>query len=635
MAIEFDSDAVSVNVRSLLAKGIGRTEDFPGRISAVGTPEFNNDDIRRHQALIGQASPGVLGQSPNQGALAITGANFRSLDDTTFNNIQDVQTRIAELQAQKFENDAKLAAELTRDPVVSGAQSILGSLQMERALTTTPAKFAKLDQQIQRAQVAMDNAMKIAGVRVEGELNRRNNLLNADITRLQGRMANLTALDKKASEGQSRGSKLVVPIGMAEIIKGGVPELETDADVNNWVKGATKETLEMWRNAFQDGANHMPLWDPKITAGNRQSYETWLVSKAPEEEKAGVIAQINITKERMKAMRELAIKEFDLKLKDDSDEAKAFKTQVIQDVDFLPRQIEVRFQQLMLEGNAGDFDTQVVGGMIDFVDPKGFSTDLFEAAQELQAKIPQDAQTAQEGILKALQNMDLSFEDKQRLASQFIGQQAFRFNQRARFTGSNVPGTLIRNSQNNIILALNNQAMIDAQKELIKGNEQANRMILSRSGALGRALSTAPSAEDAQLVRDAARGALDSEIDTVITKLEQVGAGGLTDWEVVLARRATGELLRAIPQDNAMRAGRSGMIPQAPLGLENNPEFDPQFRGPPGATPPGGVGATPQQLGSAIDRALSSTARAGQRLGQRLGLSERNRRGRGTTGTRG
>lgn len=635
MAIEFDSDAVSVNVRALLSKGIGRTEDFPGRISAVGTPEFNNDDIRRHQALIGQASPGVLGQSPNQGALAITGANFRSLDDTTFNNIQDVQTRIAELQAQKFENDAKLQAELTRDPVVSGAQSILGSLQMERALTTTPAKFAKLDQQIQSAQVAMDNAMKIAGVRVEGELNRRNNLLNADITRLQGRMANLTALDKKATAGQSRDSKLIVPQVMAEIIKDAVPELESDNDVNRWFQGATAETQEMFRKAMQNGPNHMPLWDPSINAGDRKAYETWLVSKVPEEEKAGVIAQINITKERMKAMRELAVKEFDTKLKDDSDEAKAFKTRVIQDVDFLPRQVEVRFQQLMQEGNAGDFDTQVIGGMIDFVDPKGFSPDLFESAQELQAKIPQDAQTAQEGILKALQNMDLSFEDKQRLAAQFIGQQAFRFNQRARFTGSNVPGALIRNSQNNIILALNNQAMIDAQKELIKGNEQANRMILSRSGALGRALSTTPSAEDAQLVRDAARGALDSEVDSIITKLEQVGAGGLTDWEIVVARRATGELLRAIPQDNAMRAGRSGLIPQAPLGLENNPEFDPQFRGPPGATPPGGIGATPQQVGGAINRALGSTVRAGQRLGQRLGLSERPPRGRGTTGTRG
>ncbi len=349
MAIEFDSDAVSENVRALLSKGIGRTEDFPGRISAVGVPEFNNDDIRRHQALTGQASPGILGQSPNQGALAITGANFRSLDDTTFNNIQDVQTRIAELQAQQFENDAKLASELQKDPVVSGAQSILGSLQMERALTTTPAKFAKLDQQIQRAQVAMDNAMKIAGVRVQGELARRNNLLNADITRLQGRMANLTALDKKASEGQSRGSKLIVPEVMAEIIKDAVPELETDNDVNRWFQGATRETQEMFRKAMQNGPNHMPLWDPSINAGDRKAYETWLVSKVPEEEKAGVIAQIGITKERMKIMRAKAIEEAELKLKGSSDEDKVFKTQTIQDPDFLARSVEVRFQQLMQE----------------------------------------------------------------------------------------------------------------------------------------------------------------------------------------------------------------------------------------------------------------------------------------------
>lgn len=626
--LKFNADAVSENVRQLLSKGIGSREDFPGRISAVGVPEFNNDDIRRHQALLDQAAPGILGQTPDQGAAAITGANFRSLDDTTFNNIQDVQTKISELQAQQFENDAKLQAELQKDPVVAGAQSILGSLQMERAMTSDPKKFGRLDQEIQRAQVAMDNAMKIAGERVQGELGRRNNLLNADITRLQGRLANLQALDKKATEGQSRGSKLAVPLGMAEMIKGGNPKLLTDEDVNRWVQGATRETMRMWRKAFQNGPNHMPLWDPSIDEGNRQSYETWLVSLAPEGERESLVAQIGITKERMKAMRAAATAEAQLKLVGSSDEDKAFKLQSIQDDTFLVRSVEVRFQQLMMEGNAGDFDNQVLGGLIDFVDPKGYSPDLFPFAQELQAKIPQDAASATAGVLAALRNMDMNFKDKQRLASEFMGQQAFRFNKNARFTGSNVPGSLIRNAQNNIIMALNNQALIDAQKELIKGDEKAKRIMLSRGGALSAAINTSPSPEQAQLVRDAARGSLDGEVDSIITKLEQIGAGGLEDWEIVVARRATGELLRQIPQDTALKAGRSGMIPQAPLGLEDNPKFDPKFQGPPGATPPTAVtttGTAIRNVDAILRRALGG-GRAG-RIDEEGGA--RPRRGRG------
>lgn len=623
--ITFNKDAVSSNVRTLLSKGIGNRVDNSGRPSATGTPSFTGEDVRKHQALIaGRASPSGIA-SPDQSSGADIAADFKGLDDQTFNSIQDVNTRIAELQAQQFENDAQLIREMQKDPTVAGAQSILGSLQMERGLTTNPERFAEIDRNIAVAQRGMDQAEAAAAKRVTSELGARNDMLNADIARLQGRLQNLTALDEKnkaAKAGQDRASKLVVPQGMAEIIKDAVPELITDNDVNRWVQIAPKAEIAMYRKALQNGVNYMPLWDNTITLGDPAGYETFLVQQAPESERAGVIQQINITKARMAVAREQALSAFKLASEADTDEGKLIRQQMIQSDEFGAAQVEANFQQLMQEGNATDFDNQVLGGLIDFIDPKGYSQGNFERAQELQAKIPQDAISAEQGIVSALKNMDMTTDEKMTLAAQYMGQQAFRFNTIARFTGSNVPGSFVRNKQNAIILALQNQDMIDQQKKMIAGETNTpSRFMQPQIDQITR--------EGQQLVRDAARGNLDEEADNVIAKLEQGGAGSLEDWEVVIARRATGQVVRTIAADQAFAPSRSGMVPQAPLGLEGNEEFDPQFRAPPGPTPPGiapprpGPSAGPLEAANAGGRALDRLGRRIRRFTDEQGLTDR------------
>ena len=52
MTIKFDEDAVSENIRNLLAQGVGKTID--------GVPSFNNADIELHQNIIRRERASVL-----------------------------------------------------------------------------------------------------------------------------------------------------------------------------------------------------------------------------------------------------------------------------------------------------------------------------------------------------------------------------------------------------------------------------------------------------------------------------------------------------------------------------------------------------------------------------------------------
>lgn len=392
--LKFDKDAVSENIQTLLSVGIG-TRDPDGQAS------FGNRDIELHQEAIGR-SRSPVGATRPVGLGGGVGSNFNQLEDADRMGEIEINTRIGELQAQQFENKAKIQESVMKDSVYATAQQqvdILTDAIRLAPASKRPELTSALAQANQIRDAALGNAEKRAGI----ELNKQNNLLNADIARLTARQE---ALAKEAARVGKQKDTTFPQGTINAVLASGVAKDALDA--NKFLRSSPPATQEMFRQGAIGLSTGKPLeyWNGLIDAGGRKSYQDFLVNSVPPDQQDNVRVAINKMDERMNKARIAVKQSIDVALKDE-DTGGALRLQFNEDDDARARMEAELFDGLMRDGNYAGFSGQILRASPQDIDQSWFgqNQDDYEHAKAMQEMVNPESTSIEMGYAQAIKSI--------------------------------------------------------------------------------------------------------------------------------------------------------------------------------------------------------------------------------------
>lgn len=301
MAIQFDQDAVSVNIRALLDKGIGSIDE-------TGAPSFNNADIALHQNLIRRErglSPISItapsGINTNTQAL-----NFDGLNNTSLQGMRDLTLKIGELEGQKLEQSSAIALAIQNEPNVVMTNEVVSNLADE--LSMVPLDQIDIRREIEgdlvqataMAKSAREDAVARAGID-EKKVFR---LIDADIARL-------TAQQKVLALEQEQQDAILARRGFSDtmlsaVVAAGQADNKDQAD--KLLRTSPQATQEMVRRVSTGirSRNYLEAYDIGIDLGGREFGEDMIVNGAPVEQQEAVRVALGQNRIRMDKAREEA-----------------------------------------------------------------------------------------------------------------------------------------------------------------------------------------------------------------------------------------------------------------------------------------------------------------------------------------
>ena len=381
MAIQFDQDAVSENIRQLISQGVGRIDE-------TGVPSFNNADIALHQNIIRRErglSPISIteptGINVNTQALSFDGLNSPSLQ-----GMRDLTMQIGELEGQKKENSSRLALMLQNEPNVVMSNEAVQALADELSLVPLDQTDIRreiegdLFQATKLAKTAREDALARAGI----DEKKQNNLIDSDIAKLQAQQSVL-ALEQERQE-KILARRAFSDTMLRATVGAGVAKDLDQAD--KFLRAAPRETQEMVRRVAVGitSKNYIEAYDAGIDLGGRTLGEDMIVNGAPVEEQDNVRVALKQNADRMaiarRQARELVSGEAavqDPTLRTDAKSRAARENQI--------------FDGLMRDATFGGYEGVLLGTSSDELDASWFNNnqELLEVGKMIVDLIPPDA----------------------------------------------------------------------------------------------------------------------------------------------------------------------------------------------------------------------------------------------------
>lgn len=392
--LKFDKDAVSENIQTLLSTGIGSR-------SPDGAASFGNVDVELHQQAIGRTGSPISATRP-VGLGGGIGSNFNQLEDPDSMGEIEVNNRIGELQAQQFENKARIQESVLKDGVYATSQQQVDILTDAIRLAPSsrrPQLVAALAQANMIRDAALGNAEKRAGI----ELNKDNNLLNADIARLTARQE---ALAKASAKTGKEAATTFPDVTINAVLASGLADDPLDA--NKLLRNSPPATKEMWRQGAIGMTTGKPLeyWSGLIDLGGRKSYQNFLINTVPPDQQDNVRVAINKMDVRMERTRAVVKNTIETSLKN-KDTGGALRLQFNQDDEARPRMEQELFDDIMRNGNYAQFSGNVLGASPQDIDQSWFGNnqDDYEIAKTMQEMVNSESTSIEQGYVQAIKGI--------------------------------------------------------------------------------------------------------------------------------------------------------------------------------------------------------------------------------------
>lgn len=430
MAITFGDDAVSENIRQLLAQGVGSRDE-------TGVPSFNNADIELHQNIIRRER----GLSPIS-ATAPTGSttvntmslNFDGLNSPGMQGMRELTMQIGELEGQKLQISSNIALALQNEPSVVMANEAVAALSDELAMVPLDQVDIRAEiegdllQATQLAKAATDDALVRAGIDEKRQLK----IIDSDI-------AKLTAQQKVLNLEQAQQEKILARRGFSDSILRTVvgADLAKDLDqADKLLRSSPPAFADMTRRIATgiNSKNYLEAYDVGIDLGGRKAGEDMIVNGAPVEERENVRVALKQNAARMDVNRKLAQDEVrQLSIADPAlrtQETKAAKENQI-------------FDGLMRDATFGGYERVLLGTNSDELDASWFNNnqEMLDVGKLIMDLIPEDAdnmETAFSTVGQRLLSQGVDRTIMLRAMGKIIDARAASWNTTNRFLGLNV-----------------------------------------------------------------------------------------------------------------------------------------------------------------------------------------------------
>lgn len=429
MAITFSDDAVSENIRQLLAQGVG-TRDERGQAS------FNNADIELHQNIIRRErglSPlsvtAPIGSTVNTMAL-----NFDGLNSPGMQGMRELTMQIGELEGQKLQISSNIALALQNEPSVVMANEAVSALSDELAMVSLDKVDIRAEiegdllQATQAAKAATEQALLRAGIDEKRQLK----IIDSDIAKLSAQQ-NVLTLE------QAQQEKILARRGFSDTILRTVvgADLAKDLDqADKLMRSSPAEFQDMTRRIATgiNSKNYIEAYDVGIDMGGRPAGEDMIVNGAPVEERENVRVALKQNQGRMDANRKLAQDEV-RKLATADPSLRTQKTKAAKE-----NQI---FDGLMRDATFGGYERVLLGTSSDELDASWFNNnqELLDVGKMIMDLIPPDAdnmETAFATVGSRLLNQGVDRTLMLRAMGKIIDARAASWNTTNRFLGLNV-----------------------------------------------------------------------------------------------------------------------------------------------------------------------------------------------------
>lgn len=380
MAITFGDDAVSENIRQLLAQGVG-TRDERGQAS------FNNADIELHQNII-RRERGLSPISATAPAGATTvntmALNFDGLNSPGMQGMRDLTMQIGELEGQKLQISSNIALALQNEPSVVMANEAVSALSDELAMVPLDQVDIRAEiegdllQATQMAKTATEDALLRAGIDEKKQLK----IIDSDIAKLQAQQ-NVLKLEQEQQE------KILARRGFSDVVLRTVvaADLAKDLDqADKLLRTSPPAFQEMTRRISTgiNSKNYLEAYDVGIDLGGRPAGEDMIVNGAPPEERENVRVALKQNQARMdKARKESQDEVRQLSIADPAlrtQETKAAKENQI-------------FDGKMRDATFGGYERVLLGTQSDELDASWFNNnqELLDVGKMIMDLIPPDA----------------------------------------------------------------------------------------------------------------------------------------------------------------------------------------------------------------------------------------------------